>query len=153
MSSGEYAKNTQVSVEQSRIEIERTLARYGAERFMYGYTEKSATVVFEVHDRRVRFTLPLLEMSAFSHDARNRKRTREHQTNAHKAEQRRRWRALALVIKAKLEAVDSGIVSFDEEFLAHLVMSDGDTVGEYLTPQLQHVLTTGNLPPMLGDGR
>lgn len=34
---------------------------------------------------------------------------------------RQAWRALALVIKAKLEAVDAGIVTFEEEFMAQIV--------------------------------
>jgi hypothetical protein len=32
------------------------------------------------------------------------------------AETRRRWRALALAIEAKLEVVDTGIASFEHEF-------------------------------------
>jgi response regulator RpfG family c-di-GMP phosphodiesterase len=45
------------------------------------------------------------------------------------AETRRRWRCLAMVIKAKLEVVASGISSFEEEFLAHVMLYDGRTVG------------------------
>ena len=41
---------------------------------------------------------------------------------------RSRWRALYLVVKAKLEAVSSGIVSMEDEFLAQTVMNDGETV-------------------------
>lgn len=35
-----YAANTSVSVENSRMEIERTLARYGAKEFIYTATER-----------------------------------------------------------------------------------------------------------------
>lgn len=45
---------------------------------------------------------------------------------------RQRWRALHLVVKAKLEAVESGITVFDDEFLAHIVLPDGGTVGRWM---------------------
>lgn len=48
---------------------------------------------------------------------------------------RQRWRALALVIKAKLEAVGTGIVTFEEEFLAHIVLPSGRTVTQDVTPR------------------
>lgn len=68
-----------------------------------------------------------------------------------KAEIRRRYRALLLVLKAKLEAVQSQIVTFDEEFLAHIVINGGDTVGDRMVPQLSEVIV-GRMPPLLGAG-
>jgi hypothetical protein len=41
-----------------------------------------------------------------------------------------------MVIKAKLEAVASGITTFDEEFLAHVVLETGETVAEQMIPKL-----------------
>jgi hypothetical protein len=32
-----FAENTSVSAERSRAEIEKTLRRYGADQFMYGW--------------------------------------------------------------------------------------------------------------------
>jgi len=62
---------------------------------------------------------------------------------------RQRWRALALVIKAKLEAVGSGISVFEEEFLANIVMPDGSTFGAYALPQIEHIYETRELPALL----
>lgn len=62
---------------------------------------------------------------------------------------------MALCIKAKLEAVETGISSFEEEFLAYIVLPDGSTVGEWAAPQIEQVYTTGRMPPMmlaLGSG-
>lgn len=64
-------------------------------------------------------------------------------------ETRRRWRALGLIIKAKLEAVASGVVSFESEFLCQLLLPSGGTVGNHVLPQL----AAGGKParaPMLG---
>jgi hypothetical protein len=63
---------------------------------------------------------------------------------------RRIWRVLALVIKAKLEAVDSGVVTFDEEFFAHFVLPDGVTIAERLLPELDKILS-GSTPRLLPE--
>ena len=39
-----YAADTQVSVDASRAEIERTLTRYGATAFMYGWDADRAII-------------------------------------------------------------------------------------------------------------
>ena len=69
--------------------------------------------------------------------------------NAYEQAVRQRWRALALVIKAKLEAVESGITVFDKEFMAHIVLPDGKTVGEHMLPQIESSYETGSMPPLL----
>ena len=66
-------------------------------------------------------------------------------------EERRRWRALVLVIKSKLEAVASGIVTFDEEFMAHIVLPDGQTIGQAMLPQIEAAYDAGTMPPLLPD--
>lgn len=110
-----YAATTKVPVDQTRNEIERTLTRYGASRFAYFSEEGRAIIVFEAEDRRLRFDLPLP------------------QGDSDKIAQQRRqkWRALLLAIKSKLESVLSGIETFEEAFLAHVVMPDGITVGQH----------------------
>ena len=54
-----------------------------------------------------------------------------------------------MVIKAKLEAVESGISIFEEEFLAHLVLPDGKTVGQFMLPQVEAAYETGKMPKLL----
>jgi hypothetical protein len=62
---------------------------------------------------------------------------------------RQRWRALALVIKAKLEAVESGITTFEDEFLAHIVMPDGKRVADHVKPTIARVYDGGQMLPLL----
>ena len=57
--------------------------------------------------------------------------------------------ALLLIIRAKLEAVESGITTLESEFLANLVLPDGGTVGDWLAPQIDEAYATGKMPPML----
>lgn len=115
-----YAEQTKVPVEQTKTEIERTLVRYGADRFAYFTEAGKAVIVFEAKDRRLRFDLPLPSGE---------------EDKAQKS-RRQKWRALLLCIKAKLESVASGIESFEEAFLAHVVLPDGQTVGGYVAPRI-----------------
>ena len=63
---------------------------------------------------------------------------------------RKRWRALLLIIRAKLEAVESGITTLESEFLANIVLPDGGTVGQWLAPQIDAAYATVRLPLMPG---
>lgn len=155
-----YAAKTTVTPEKSRSEIERTLARYGAESFAYGWDANRAAINFRVHNRQVRFLppLPLVddpEFATYRRGSSTIRRTPAATRVQWEQAIRRRWRALALCIKAKLEAVETGISSFEEEFLAYIVLPDGSTVGEWAAPQIEQVYTTGRMPPMmlaLGSG-
>lgn len=147
-----FAENTSVSSSQSRAEIERTLVKYGAGGFMYGWQESKALVGFTMNGKQIKFVLMLPDKNdrEFTHTpSRGQRRTVEQQEAAYEQAVRQRWRALALVIKAKLEAVEAGITIFEDEFLAHIVLPDGRTAGEYMVPQIEQAYATGRMPPML----
>lgn len=57
--------------------------------------------------------------------------------------------ALALVVKAKLEAVESGISTFEQEFMAHIVLPNGQTTGQWMIPQIEAAYKTGTMPALL----
>jgi hypothetical protein len=63
-----------------------------------------------------------------------------------------RWRALSVVIKAKLVAVEEGIVTFEEEFGMHMVLPNGSTVAEHITPYIDQAYLEGNVAPLLQIG-
>lgn len=65
---------------------------------------------------------------------------------------RSNWRALLLIIKAKLVAVDAGIVTFEEEFLAQIMLPTGETVGDWIVPQIERSYETGDMPLALPGG-
>lgn len=148
----QYAKDTQVSVAKSRIEIETTLERYGADQFLYGWKEEQAVVGFRMRGRQIKFTLPMPAKTdrEFTHTPeRGTARSASAALSAWEKACRQRWRALALVIKAKLEAVESGITEFDEEFLAHIVLPDGQTFGSFAVPQIAQAYDSGTMPALL----
>lgn len=144
-----YAEGTKVPVDRSRAEVERTLQRYGATAFSYGYDADRAVLMFQAHDRRVRFDMPIPPLTDFAYTAGRQRRSPLAMEAARDQALRQRWRALALVVKAKLEAVESGLVSFEQEFLAHVLLPDGSTVGEWAAPQLEETYATGSMPAVL----
>ena len=148
-----FASETTVPSETSRAEIERLLRRYRATGFAYGWQGNRAMVQFEMADRRVKFILPMPERQAreFTHTpAKGQLRSPQAQEDAYEQAVRQRWRALLLVIKAKLEAVEVGITTFEDEFLAHILLPSGETVGERTRPQIALAYRDGSdLPPLL----
>ena len=150
-----YAAETRVPIERSRAEIERELMRYGADQFLYGSKADAAVIAFRAHGRHVRFVLPVpspeerrfrvVRVSQYTERARSREAARK----AWEQEVRARWWALALVIKAKLEAVESGIAEFEDEFLAQIVLPNGQTMGEHARPLIARAYETGQMPPLL----
>lgn len=147
-----FAENTSVSSAKSKAEIEATVERYGAAQFVSGWDEHRALIGFTMNGRQVRFVLQMPNRAdrAFTHHARG---PRAPDAAAAQWEQacRQRWRALLLMIKAKLEAVESGISVFEEEFLANIVMPDGKLVAEHVRPRIEQAYASGALLPLLPD--
>lgn len=146
----QYAAKTEVGVGRRRTEIERTLERYGATSFAYGWDHSTAVIMFEMADRRVRFKLPLPKRTEFMFTEKGNGRTEAAQQNAYEQAVRQRWAALALAIKAKLECVEAGIESFEQAFLAHIIVPGTNvTMGEWATPQLEQAYQQGDMPALL----
>jgi len=144
-----YAEKTQVPSDRSRAEIERTLVRFGADEFQYGWTAGEARVGFAIANRKVLFRLPLPDRDQFLLTATGRARSSSSADGEYEQAVRQRWRALALVIKAKLEAVEAGITTVENEFLAHILLADGSTVAEHVAPRLALAYENGNVPALL----
>ena len=146
-----YAENTSVPVDRSKAEIEKILMKYGAQDFAYMTKKEMAAIAFSAHGKRVRFLLPLPDPNdeKFQTTPTGRQRNNSTSSQAYEQEIRRRWRALALAIKAKLEAVDTGITTFEQEFLAHIVLPNGKTVAEEAIPAIEQAYRTNKMPALL----
>lgn len=147
-----FAQNTSVSVAASKAEVERLIERYGASGFMSGWDVTRAVIAFAMNERQIRFVLPMpsRDEKRFTHHSRG-ARTPEAANKEWEQACRQRWRALALVIKAKLEAIESGISEFDDEFMAHIVLPNGRTVSEEAKPLIAHAYKTREMPALLPD--
>lgn len=136
-----YAANTIVPIERSRAEIERTLMRYGADEFFYGTSLRGDGIGFKYKGRPIKIGIPLPKRDDYKSTQAGEK--------AWEREKKRLWRVLLLALKAKLELVDSGIVSFEDEFLAQICLPNGGTVGDIIKPQIETMITDGRMPKLL----
>jgi hypothetical protein len=128
MAAGTYAARTDVPVGRSRDELHKVLTRWGADQFAYGESADRWVVGFAYHGRAVRFVIDVPDTDQAK---------------------RQRWRALVLVVKAKLEAIALGLATFETEFLGHLVLPTGDTMGEHVAPQLPAMYAEGRVPQVM----
>lgn len=151
--SGKYGAQTSVSVAASKAEIESIVERYGAGQFLSGWAKDQAVVGFTMEDRQVRFVLDMPDRTAreFTVTATGRDRSEDAARKEWEQACRQRWRALALVIKAKLEAVESGISVFEDEFMANIVLPGGRTVSQEVRPKIAEAYQSGGVGPLLPD--
>ena len=147
-----YAEKTSISVARTKADIEELIQKAGAGQFVSGFKEDMAVIGFSLSDRQIRFVLPLPNKQDkivwYTPERRN-KRSEEQAYAAWEQACRSRWRALYLIIKAKLEAVESGISTVEREFFYDVVLPEGKTIGEWMAPQLETAYQTGTMPPML----
>jgi len=148
---GQYAQNTEVSADRSRAEIEKTVSKYGATEYGYGWQAGQAVIMFTLSDRQMRFILSLPDREEFRLTPTGRARTATSITEAWEQACRASWRSLALVIKAKLEAVAADIVTLEQEFAMHMVIpgTGGRTLGEMVIPSIASAYAEGSPAPIL----
>lgn len=140
-----FAEDTVVTVEKSKAQIERLLMDFKATAFMSATNQDMAMIVFTMANRNIKFVVPLPKIAEFE-GKRDPQRAMEQTT-------RTRWRALNLALKAKLEMAATGITTFEDEFLAHIVMPDGQTVGQMTKPRIAIAYETGEVRPLLEGPR
>lgn len=121
-----FAANTTVPSERTKAEIEKELIRYGATAFGTSWFGTKAAINFERGGWHIRFMLELKGLTD--------------------QETRSRWRALLLVIKAKLEGIECGIETFEESFLSHVVMPDQQTAAAHILPMVREAYRLGAMP-------
>lgn len=146
-----YAEATKVSAERSQVEVEKLLIRHGATGYVRGWEGRHVQILFVLGNRRIRFVLQMPKETddAIRLNSAGRRRTAEQARAAVAQEERRLWRALLLVLKAKFEAIESGITTQEDEFLPHTILPSGATVSEWLQPQVDAACASNKMPALL----
>ena len=124
-----YAETTKVPVSRSKGHIEELVKdKYGAKSFGILEDEQVVKLVFRMSDRNIMFKIIVPDDPQ---------------------EERSIWRALLLTIKGKLESAERGIETFEEAFLANIMMPDGQTVAEHTQPAIKAGYSGDNSVPLL----
>jgi len=120
-----YATRTEVPVSKSKTDIEKLVRKYGASSFGIMQQDDKVQLAFRLMDRNILFRMIVPEGAQ---------------------KERTIWRALLLTIKAKCESAESGIETFEEAFMANVVMPDGRTVSDTVTPGIESGYAGNNVP-------
>lgn len=126
-----YAEDTKVPVSQSKGDIEKLVNKYSAPvRADFGIMQRgnAVQIAFVLCERNIMFRMMLPD-------------------NAQ--EERSIWRALLLTIKGKLESAERGIETFEDAFLANIIMPDGRTVSDTVRPAIENHYSGNTDVPLL----
>lgn len=154
-----YAEKTEIAVSKSLAELSGMLRKAGADNVTQLESNALLAVQFQMQDRLIRFrvTIPAAEDMP-ARNGRNQVMTlKERQARADQVA-KARARALLLVVKAKLESMESGIETFEQAFLANVVMANGETVHDRVGEMIALEYKTGAVQPtstlfLSGPGR
>src|SRR3954470_4723274 len=113
-----YGTGTRVEVHRSRYELERVLQKYGAGDVFFVEADANASIQFAIRGRHVQLALPLPDPddSRFTHTPSGKPRTDTAQERAYEQALREHWRSLIVAVRGKLQSVESGISTFEQEF-------------------------------------
>ena len=119
------ASQARLPVSRTKTDIEELLTKQGATGFTYATEGDRSLAAFSMSGRRVQIMLLMPSIDDYARTPHNARRTAAAQRSAWEQACRQRWRALLLIIRAKLEAVESGITTLESEFLANITLPDG----------------------------
>lgn len=156
-----YARGTEVSVERSQTELARLLDRAGCRKHSFSRDNDCGLswVVFVLEDRQYRIEVPQptradirrrldrgkLPKGWLGWDEARRTEWVDRQVDQHAREA---WRLIVLVTKAKLELVAAGFSSYQEQFLASLMLPDGALLGAAAAPAIAQAYESGSQPAL-----
>jgi chromosome condensin MukBEF MukE localization factor len=128
-----YASGTQVPVSRSQDEIRDLLRGLGADQIGVMEGGGKGFVVFKIRETLYRIASPEITVRRGQDPA---------------PEQRRLWRAIVLLVKARAVAIREGITTVEREFLSDAVMPDGSVLADH-APRLIEQAYKDNGPPRL----
>jgi len=134
-----YAEGTTVSVNASQGEIAGILMAHGVRKQGWMSSPEGDELLFELEGHSFRFQIFKPTVAEIHRDFPN------HRDTAAKldAEWRRRWRANVLLLKAKLEFIDSGDTTLERELLPYMLTAGGQTVAELVVAGKLPMLSAG----------
>lgn len=130
-----YAQGTSVDAFRSRVEIERLLQKHQCSHVGVMHEPGKAIVYFQHKGWEVQMQIPLpMDAPEFGNGNLRYTRLTEAQRRTWLDQRtRERWRQLLLVLKAKFCALEEGVETFEQSFMAHLVIG-GQHLGDRLLP-------------------
>ena len=149
MGLNDFAKNTKVSMDSSRQELERLLRRAGATKAMTGWDEEKAYVAFVINGLPIKQQVTMPKQDEFAQTDTGLERKKDVQLKVWEQACRQRMREFVHLLKAKLIAVAIGVRGLEQEFFGDICLPDGQTVFELQKEELNQAMTSGKMPALL----
>lgn len=147
-----FAKGTKTAIGTTEQQIKTMLQKAGADAVAMFEERTRAVVAFHLNGLAIQFRLPLPTPDDFRQTRRGSgwmENSEATKSSLWVQACRERWRALHLCIKAKLESVEQNIETFEEAFLPHIQMPDGETIGDKVLPEMRAQLAGAPPRPLL----
>lgn len=131
-----YAQDTEVPTYKSQEELKGLLRKAGAGQVLMFDDLESKRILcgFTLGGRQFRIKAST---------------ERPNRRCAHEQLEREAWRAMVLIVKAKLEVVAMGNSTIEEEFMANLMLPSGETLAEHALPLVAQAYSDGQMPRLL----
>lgn len=133
-----YAKTTAVPLTRSKAQIEKVLCDFGIEEMFWGTSPRGYGIGFKYNGIVYKRNVTMPKRNDFS--------------TQQKYEQavRQRWRILYMSLKMKLEEIEEGSISFEDQFLAMMSLPNGSTVADFMKlPENMALLQKSEMPKLL----
>ncbi|KKN40729.1 hypothetical protein LCGC14_0730370 [marine sediment metagenome] len=114
-----YAKNTTVTISKSKTQIEDLITNWGIEEFFFARSSRGDGIGFKHEGKMYKFNVTMPD--------RGRMTERQYEQAI-----RQRWRIFYMSLKMKLEEIDGGGETFEDQFLSKMCLPDGSTVGDFM---------------------
>ena len=134
MTARRFAEDTKVSIGHSQGEVKDLLKRAGATKTAIYEDERGSSVMFQIDAGMYRVAVPIPKAATAAKS---------------EQEERRAWRLMLLLIRAKLEAVREGATTIEREFLSDRLLHGGQTIGQWAARELEEATRIGRMPTSL----
>lgn len=133
-----YAKNTKVTASRSKVQVQELLVNYGIDEFFFGTSPRGEGVGFKYDGKVYKHNVPMPNRNDFRNETQ------------HNQAIRQRWRIFYMSLKMKLEEVQDGGISFEDQFLSMMTLPDGSTVADFMKlPENVEKLNEAEMPKLL----
>ena len=133
-----YAKNTTVPASKSKVQVQELLVNYGIDEFFFGTSPRGDGIGFKYEGRVYKHNVPMPDHDDYATDKQYEQAVRQ------------RWRIFYMSLKMKLEEIQSGGMTFEDQFLAMMVLPDGTTVSDFMRlPENVAMLQKSKMPRLL----
>lgn len=126
-----FGKFTTIPVAKSMEDLRGSLINFGARNFSPGNVEDKSFIAFDYDGYKVKIVFHIEKYPG----------TKPTQVELRKYEQKRKckWRELGLFVKVKIHSVVSGLETFPQAFMPHVVLTDGQLLGEKVLKEVRNL--------------